>query len=302
MTLAQDGVRNGAAASIDELRGRLEAYHAKAAATGVADEPDVARAYALARRRWTEQPSRMLIAEQLVSALPDVSADHAVRRESVDDRCAPQPGCTGTIVDGYCDVCGSPGPSSRRHAARVPPGARPADPPPARPAGGRQRRGLHAAGLHRHHRRRLLRRLRQPRGRRRQPGLPPDLDRGPVGSGRAGVGVDHHPRLEPAGLDGARLAAGRSRPAPRSPGGCTPARQRLRSARLGAGLTRVPPAPVIDASQAIMKNPQVPEDKRFCPNCGAPVGRSRDGQPGRAEGFCPKCGNAFSFTPKLQAG
>ena len=24
-------------------------------------------------------------------------------------RCT-QPGCTGTIVDGYCDVCGSPGP------------------------------------------------------------------------------------------------------------------------------------------------------------------------------------------------
>ena len=23
-------------------------------------------------------------------------------------RCT-QPGCTGTIVDGYCDVCGSPG-------------------------------------------------------------------------------------------------------------------------------------------------------------------------------------------------
>ena len=78
--------------------------------------------------------------------------------------------------------------------------------------------------------------------------------------------------------------------------------QRLRSARLGAGLTRVPPAPVIDAAQAIMKNPQVPEEKRNCPNCGSPVGRSRDGQPGRAEGFCPKCGNAFSFTPKLKPG
>ena len=50
-----------------------------------------------------------------------------------------------------------------------------------------------------------------------------------------------------------------------------------------------------------MKNPQVPEEKRNCPNCGAPVGRSRDGQPGRTEGFCPKCGNAFSFT-KLQPG
>jgi serine/threonine-protein kinase PknG len=51
-----------------------------------------------------------------------------------------------------------------------------------------------------------------------------------------------------------------------------------------------------------MKNPEVPEEKRNCPNCGHPVGRSRDGQPGRTEGFCPNCGNPFSFTPKLQPG
>jgi serine/threonine-protein kinase PknG len=71
---------------------------------------------------------------------------------------------------------------------------------------------------------------------------------------------------------------------------------------LGAGLTRVPPAPEIDAAKAIMTNPTVPEDKRICPNCGAPVGRSRDGKPGLSEGFCPKCGRAFSFTPKLRPG
>jgi serine/threonine-protein kinase PknG len=59
---------------------------------------------------------------------------------------------------------------------------------------------------------------------------------------------------------------------------------------------------VIDAAQAIMKNPQVPEERRNCANCGNPVGRSRDGQPGRAEGFCPKCGHPFSFTPKLAPG
>jgi len=33
-----------------------------------------------------------------------------------------------------------------------------------------------------------------------------------------------------------------------------------------------------------------------------PVGRARDGQPGRTEGFCPKCRNPFSFNPKLRAG
>ena len=51
-----------------------------------------------------------------------------------------------------------------------------------------------------------------------------------------------------------------------------------------------------------MKNPEVPEDKRTCPNCGAPVGRSRDGKPGRSEGFCANCGREYSFTPKLKPG
>ena len=46
----------------------------------------------------------------------------------------------------------------------------------------------------------------------------------------------------------------------------------------------------------------MPENKRNCPVCGSPVGRSRDGRPGRPEGFCPKCGNRFSFTPKLKPG
>ncbi|MDQ1482584.1 MAG: serine/threonine-protein kinase PknG, partial [Actinomycetota bacterium] len=48
--------------------------------------------------------------------------------------------------------------------------------------------------------------------------------------------------------------------------------------------------------------PVVPESKRTCPSCGSPVGRARDGKPGRTEGFCPKCRNPFSFVPKLKAG
>jgi serine/threonine-protein kinase PknG len=76
----------------------------------------------------------------------------------------------------------------------------------------------------------------------------------------------------------------------------------MRAARLGAGLTRVPPAPVVDASAAVMTDPVVPEDKRSCPSCGNPVGRSRDGRPGRPEGFCPRCGAQYSFTPKLAPG
>ena len=78
--------------------------------------------------------------------------------------------------------------------------------------------------------------------------------------------------------------------------------QRLRAARIGAGLTSVPPAPPVDPSQAIRPNPMVPEDKRTCSKCGNDIGRGRDGKPGRTEGFCAQCGQEFSFTPKLQPG
>ena len=51
-----------------------------------------------------------------------------------------------------------------------------------------------------------------------------------------------------------------------------------------------------------MVNPVVPENKRVCPTLRL-AGRPRSGRPtGPAEGFCPKCGSQFSFTPKLQAG
>lgn len=157
-----------------------------------------------------------------------------------------QPGCTGTVVDGYCDVCGTPGDAS--------PGATTAS----------------AAGV-------------------------------------------------PAGVDAAASVASRaSRASIRLPstamgsargtGGTAITRRvgtsstRLRAARLGAGLTSVPPQPAVDAAAAIMTDPRVAEEKRVCPSCGSPVGRSIDGRPGRTEGFCPQCGSAFSFTPKLQQG
>ena len=74
--------------------------------------------------------------------------------------------------------------------------------------------------------------------------------------------------------------------------------------RLGAGLVTVPEVPGPDPATAVMTNPEVPERKRFCSNssCGSAVGRSRGGQPGRTEGFCTKCGQPYSFTPKLQPG
>ncbi|MFB8279432.1 serine/threonine-protein kinase [Nocardia colli] len=75
-----------------------------------------------------------------------------------------------------------------------------------------------------------------------------------------------------------------------------------RRGRLGAGMVEVPRVPRIDPTTAIMTDPQVPENKRFCGKCEKPVGRGRDGKPGRSEGFCANCGTKFSFAPKLVKG
>jgi serine/threonine-protein kinase PknG len=71
---------------------------------------------------------------------------------------------------------------------------------------------------------------------------------------------------------------------------------------LGAGLVDVPPVPYRDPSTAVLADPEVSEDKRFCGHCGQPVGRSHGEAPGRSEGFCRKCGHPYSFVPKLVAG
>ncbi|WP_116199580.1 tetratricopeptide repeat protein [Amycolatopsis circi] len=77
--------------------------------------------------------------------------------------------------------------------------------------------------------------------------------------------------------------------------------RRSRRGRLGAGLIDVPPVPYRDPSTAVLANPVVAEDKRFCGNCSAKVGRGKDGQPGEPEGTCEKCGTSFSFLAKLKA-
>jgi serine/threonine-protein kinase PknG len=72
--------------------------------------------------------------------------------------------------------------------------------------------------------------------------------------------------------------------------------------RLGAGLVEIPPVPYRDPASAILADPQVPQNRRFCANCEQPVGRGRDGRPGLSEGFCRNCGTRFSFSPKLETG
>jgi serine/threonine-protein kinase PknG len=204
-------------------------------------------------------------------------------------RCT-QPGCTGTIVDGYCDICGSPGPAdaSPVDSAAVGPHdvASDSDGAPCTQPG--------CTGT-------IVDGYCDVCG---SPAPVPAIqstaaDEAPVSAGAPASAITGgSSRLQATALGSQRASGSGSTITKRVRSGS----QRLRSARLGAGLTRVPPAPVIDAAQAIMKNPQVPEEKRNCPNCGSPVGRSRDGQPGRTEGFCPKCGNQFSFTPKLKPG
>ncbi|MGD0559715.1 MAG: serine/threonine protein kinase, partial [Streptosporangiaceae bacterium] len=71
---------------------------------------------------------------------------------------------------------------------------------------------------------------------------------------------------------------------------------------LGAGLVEIPPVPYRDPASAILSNPEVPENRRFCGSCDQPVGRGHVGRAGLTEVFCRNCGSRFSFTPKLVAG
>jgi serine/threonine-protein kinase PknG len=72
--------------------------------------------------------------------------------------------------------------------------------------------------------------------------------------------------------------------------------------QLGGGLVEIPRVRDIDPLEALMTNPMVPEHKRFCWNCGKPVGRSRGDGKGESEGKCPSCGSPYSFLPQLNPG
>ena len=207
-----------------------------------------------------------------------------------------QPGCPGSIVDGYCDVCGSPGPATGATAAPPTHSAVPS------PAGGLRCTQPGCSGT-------IV------DGYCDVCGSPADVGAAPAAVSAFAAGAGARPETA-AGADAplSTVTRGSSRLGSTAFGsqrlgrGSTITQRvnsgsvRLRTARLGAGLTRVPPAPVVDAENAIMVDPEVPENKRNCPVCGSPVGRTRDGRPGRPEGFCPKCGNRFSFTPKLKPG
>lgn len=195
-----------------------------------------------------------------------------------------EPGCGGTISGGYCDVCGTA-------PVRGPGGAVMGGPPASAASAGAPRAGGARSA--------------------------------PAGAGTGGSGGAPSTCAEPgcggtisdgycdicgtapttaAHTPSAATQTASSRSSRRSSRtGSGSARSAARG-RLGAGLVEVPPVPRVDPASAVLTNPEVPEKDRVCGKCDKPVGRGRDGLPGRTEGFCPHCGTRYSFAPKLRAG
>jgi serine/threonine-protein kinase PknG len=196
-------------------------------------------------------------------------------------------GCSGTVEDGYCNVCG--------HAAA--PGGDPvASPVAAAPAGRPPAAAVDDGACGR-------------------PGCSGTVEdgycnvcghartaavsvpaggTGPSGSGAADRGST---TTQETGRVGRVVPEGSARTGT-APGGGSPGAH----GSLGAGLVEMPDVPVRDPADAVLVDPGVPERKRFCATCGEPVGREREGRPGRTEGWCAHCGSPFSFTPKLHPG
>ncbi|MBU3067530.1 protein kinase [Nocardia sp. NEAU-G5] len=177
-----------------------------------------------------------------------------------------QPECTGTIREGYCDVCGL------APEQPVAPGA-----------------GASPAAV----------------ARCEQPGCSGVIEDGYCTvCGLAPEDAAARSASTPRSATVAGASSGISRRSTRRGSSRSRSNRTSRSSRghLGAGLVTIAPVPYRDPSTAIMTDPQVPERDRFCSRCGNEVGRGHDGRAGRSEGFCAHCGAGFSFTPKLSPG
>jgi serine/threonine-protein kinase PknG len=117
----------------------------------------------------------------------------------------------------------------------------------------------------------------------------------PSNARESGSGTDERPT-------GAATAAASTAVATSTAGSGTRRGRRAGATALGAGLVEIPPIPYRDPREVVMSEPMVSESRRFCVKCRDPVGRGRDGAPGRTEGFCRTCGTPFSFAPKLVHG
>ncbi|WP_425298125.1 tetratricopeptide repeat protein [Nocardia brasiliensis] len=58
----------------------------------------------------------------------------------------------------------------------------------------------------------------------------------------------------------------------------------------------------VDPRTVVLRNPVVPERKRFCWKCNEAVGRATDSGPAQVVGDCPKCEAPFNFRPLLEPG
>ena len=235
-----------ALAARDDLSARLDALALKASARGLDRDPDLSAAAATAREVLapTALPGgRRRRAGRRLRGLADLGPLPLHRSEGVHTMKCQQPGCTGTIVDGYCDTCGMapadgdvPPPDLARRPAVAP---------------------APSAVVRRHQA-------------CTQPGCTGTIVDGycdvcgtPAGASAAASAavfasaLDESAaatgsfRLESAAI-GSQRAAGTGATHRTRTGS-----QRLRSARLGAGLTVIPPVPLVDAGKVVMKNPEV---------------------------------------------
>jgi serine/threonine-protein kinase PknG len=189
-----------------------------------------------------------------------------------------RPGCDGTIEDGWCDTCGM-APTTGTATAAPAASSAPGD---GQPCGRKGCDGTIDEGWC------------------DTCGLAPTGDPASGPSTAPSTGPSTAPSTGPSSRpSGWSTSSGGSRPSRRGSGRTTTGSTR---SRLGAGLVEVPAVPKVDPASALLTDPEVPEEKRFCSTCHKPVGRSKDDRPGRAEGFCPHDGTRFSFTPKLGPG
>lgn len=201
-----------------------------------------------------------------------------------------EPGCGGTIQDDYCDRCGTKAVSATPSRPNATTGSRPTQPlAPAAASGGAAAADTGADGS-------------------------PCREPGCAGAIEAGYCNTCGTKASPGAASSVRASTAsrpsQGLPSVRSSRSATSSTRRTTSTRtnsatlrrLGAGMVTVPPVPIEDPSKAVMRDPKVAEDKRFCAKCAEPVGRSRPDKPGRENGFCGKCGHPFNFAPKLQKG
>lgn len=173
-----------------------------------------------------------------------------------------QPDCGGAIDGGYCNTCGMAG---------TPPANTPAPVPQPVSSGACT-----------------------------QPSCDGTIDSGYCDTcGMAGTPPTRSETAASASSSVSRISGRASR---RTSATSTAQSSSRRGGGLGAGLVDVPAVPMVDPVSAILKDPQVAESKRYCSKCDQPVGRGKDGKPGRLRGFCPKDGTPFNFVPSLTEG